>query len=122
MIIGIQELISPYSLNKILLSNTLWTQKLTQKRLGARDSRILVSRQFNYLTNPRMIYNVEEHLNLYGKLGVTVGSAFQSSINGSDEKLGFESLLLSRVCWIADGSSRSHHVIREEVTREMLIV
>ena len=44
-----------------------------------------------------MINNVEEHLNLMGELGVTVGSRFNSSINGSDEMPDFESLWFSRV-------------------------
>ena len=43
-IVGIQESISPYSLNKISLSNTPWMRKLIYKRLEARDSRIVVSR------------------------------------------------------------------------------
>ena len=33
-----------------------------------------MSRHFDYLKNPRMLYIVEEHLNLYGDLGVTVGT------------------------------------------------
>ena len=69
-----------------------------------------------------MIYNVKEHLNLYGELGIIVGSAFQSLINGSDETSGFESLRLSRVSWIANRLSRSRHVACEEVTRETLTV
>ena len=64
MIVGSQELISPYSLNEISLSNTPWMQKLIKKRREVKDSRIVVSRQFDYLTNPRMIYIIEEHLNL----------------------------------------------------------
>ena len=64
-----------------------------------------MSRKFDWSKNQRMMYNVKEHLNLYGKLGVTVGSRFNSSINDTDETLGFESLRLSRFCWIRDGSS-----------------
>ena len=55
-----------------------------------------MSKQFDYSNYPRMISNVEEHLNLQGKLGVTVRSRFNSSINGSDEMSGFKSLRLSR--------------------------
>ena len=102
MIIGIQESISPYSLNKISLSSTLWMWKLIQKQLEARDSRILVSIQFDYLKNPRMIYIVKEHLNLYAKLGMSIALESLSSINGSDEMLGYESLSLSRVRSIKD--------------------
>ena len=56
--------------------------------MEARDSRNLVSRQFDYSKNPRMIYNVKEHLNLYAKLGVAIGFDSSSSINSSDETLG----------------------------------
>ena len=69
-----------------------------------------MSRQFDYAKNPRMIYNVKEHLNLLGKLGVTIGSRFNSSINGSNEIPCFESLQLSRVRWISDGPSRFSYV------------
>ena len=31
-IVGVQELISPYSLNEILLSNTLWTQESIESK------------------------------------------------------------------------------------------
>ena len=65
-----------------------------------------------------MIYNVEEHLNLYDNLGVTVGSRFNSSINNSNEMWGFESLQLSHIYWIGDGPSRSRHVASEEVMHE----
>ena len=39
-------------------------QKLIQKLLKERYARDLVSRQFDYSKNLRMIYNVKEHLNL----------------------------------------------------------
>ena len=69
-----------------------------------------MSRQFDYLKNSRMIYIVEEHLNLYAKLGVAVGFDSSSSINGSDEMLQCESLLLSRIRLIRDEAPRFRHV------------
>ena len=81
-------------------------------RLEAGDSRDLVSRYFDYSENPRMIYNVEEHLDLLGNLGVTVGSRFNSSINDSDETPGFESLRLSFIRWILDKPLRFFHLTR----------
>ena len=89
-----------------------------KKWLKARDSRILVSRQFDYSKNPKIIYKVEEHLNLYGKLGVTIGSSFNSSINGFDETQRCESLRLSHGRWIGDGPLRSCHVGCEEKTHQ----
>ena len=52
-------------------------------------------------------------------LGVTFGSRFNSSINGSDEMHRCESLRLSCFRWIGDGPSRSCHVACEEETHEM---
>ena len=106
---GIQEAIAPYSLRKILLSNTSWTQKLIKQMRKARDSRIKMSKQFDYLKYPRMLYIVKEHAYLYTKLGVTVGFGSLSSINNSHETLGCESLLLSRVRLIEDGTLRLCH-------------
>ena len=57
-----------------------------------------------------MLYIVEEHVYLEAKLGVAVGFGSSSSINGSDEMLGFESLSLSRVRLIEDGALRFCHV------------
>ena len=56
-----------------------------------------MSKQFDYSKSPIMIYNVEKHINLLGKLGVTVGSRYNSSINGFDKTLDFKSLLLNHV-------------------------
>ena len=71
-----------------------------------------MSRQFDYSKNPVRIYNVEEHVNLQDKLGVTVGSRFNSLINGFYETSGFELLRLSRMYWILDGQSRFCHIAR----------
>ena len=53
-----------------------------------------------------MLYKVEEHLNLYGELGIIIRLRIQSSIYGSDETHDFESLGLSRSRWISDGPPR----------------
>ena len=45
---------------------------------------------------------------------VAIGFGSSSSINGSDETLGCESLSLSRVCLIEDGALKFFHVTREE--------
>ena len=45
---------------------------------------------------------------------VAVGFRSSSSINGSDETLGCESLSLSRFCSIEDGALKIFHVTREE--------
>ena len=53
---GIQDVISPYSLDQILISNTPRTWKRVKKLNKSKDSQIVVSRQFNLLKNSRMIF------------------------------------------------------------------
>ena len=48
----------------ISLSNTPWTQKLIYKQRKARDLRIEMFKQFDYLKHPKLLYIVEEHVNL----------------------------------------------------------
>ena len=61
-----------------------------------------------------MLYIIEEHANIEAKLGVTARCASSSSINGSDERLGLESLPLICVCLIKDGVFIFRHVVGEE--------
>ena len=65
-----------------------------------------MSKQFNYLNFPGMLYNVEEHLYLLSELDVTVRLSIKSLINGSDKMHNCESLRLSLGHWISGGSSR----------------
>ena len=45
---GVQDVISPYSLNQFLISNTLWTRKRVKKGKKSIDACIVVTRQFDY--------------------------------------------------------------------------
>ena len=45
---GIQDVISPYSVNQFMISNTPRTQKRVKKGKKSNDSRIVVSRQFDF--------------------------------------------------------------------------
>ena len=45
---GIQDVISPYSLNQFVISSTPWTRKCVKKAKKSKDSQILVSRQFDF--------------------------------------------------------------------------
>ena len=45
---GIQDVISPYSLDQFLISNTPWTRKRIKNAKKSKDSRIAVSRQFDF--------------------------------------------------------------------------
>ena len=61
---GVQDVISPYSLDQILISNTARTRKRVKKLKKSKDSQIVVSRQFDLLENPRMVLRRKEHSNL----------------------------------------------------------
>ena len=63
-----------------------------------------------------MLYIIEEHayIYIYTKLSATVRFGYSSSINGSDETLGCESLPLSRVCPIKGGALKFCHIACEE--------
>ena len=66
-----------------------------------------------------MLYIIEEHVYLYAKFGVFVRFGASSSINGSDEMLGYESLRLSHVCSIEDVALKfCHGVPEEEASRD----
>ena len=60
----LQDMISPYSLDQILISNTPRTRKRVKKLMKSKDSLIVVSRQFDLLKNSRIHFRREEHLNL----------------------------------------------------------
>ena len=47
-----------------------------------------MSKQFDYSKHPRMVWIVEEHVNLQEKLGVAIRFDSSSLINHSDEMLG----------------------------------
>ena len=61
---GGQDVISPYSLDQILFSNTPQTRKHVKKLNKSRGYQIVVSRKFDLLENPRMLLRREEHSNL----------------------------------------------------------
>ena len=80
----------------------------------SRDSRIEISNQLDSSKHARMVCIVKEHMYLWADLGMAVIFGSSSSINGSNETLGCESLPLSQVRSIEDGALRFFHVAREE--------
>ena len=60
----IQDVISPYSLDQILISNTPLMRKQVEKLKKLKYSQIVVFRQFDFLKNSRMLLCHEEHSNL----------------------------------------------------------
>ena len=73
MSLSIQEVISPYSLHEISLSNTSSMWKLIQKKRKARYLRIEMPKQFDYSKHPLMVYIVEECVYLLADLSIAVG-------------------------------------------------
>ena len=61
---GIQDVISPYSLNEFLISNSSQTQKYAKKLNKPKDSQIVESRQLVLLENTRVDFRREEQSNL----------------------------------------------------------
>ena len=70
--IEVQDVISPRSLNQILISRTPWTRKRVKNAKKSIGTRIVVSIQFGYLENSRAVFSVEEQVNLKEILGVIV--------------------------------------------------
>ena len=60
----IQDVISLNSLDQFVISCTPRTQKWVKKLKKSKDSHIVVSRQFDLLENPRILFRREEHSNL----------------------------------------------------------
>ena len=50
----------------------------------AKNSRIEMSKHFDYSKHPIMVYIVEEHGYIIGKIGLADGFGIYSSINGYD--------------------------------------
>ena len=65
-------MISPQSLDQILISSTPWTRKRAKNAKKSNGTQIVMSRQFDYLENSRAVFFVEEQVNLKDILGVTV--------------------------------------------------
>ena len=61
---GVQDVISPYSLDQILISNTPRTRKRVKKLKKSKGSQIVVSRQFDLLKNLRVAFRHKEQFNL----------------------------------------------------------
>ena len=60
----IQDVISPYSVDQILISNTPRMRKRVKKLKKSKDSQIVVSRQLDLLENPRIVFPCELQFNL----------------------------------------------------------
>ena len=80
-----------------------------------------MSKQFDGWKHLRIhFWSKNMRINMHN-LGIAVGFGSSSSINGSNEMLGCESLSLSRVRSIKDGALIFRHVIREEKASRDLV-
>ena len=69
-----QDVISPYSLDQFLITNTHRTRKHVKKVKKSKDSQIVVSRQFDFTQKSKGNVSVVKNIKFIEKLGVTVGS------------------------------------------------
>ena len=69
----IQDVISPYSLDRFLISNTPWTWKRVKKVTKSKDCQIVVSRQFDFTRKSKGDFPSQRTFGLEKELGVTVG-------------------------------------------------
>ena len=60
--VEVQDVISPRSLDQILISSTPWTHKRVKNAMKSIGTRIVVSKQFNYLENSRASFSVRRTL------------------------------------------------------------
>ena len=71
---GIQDVISPYSLDEFLISNAPWTRKHVKKAKMSNESRIVVSRQFDFIRKSKGKFPLRRTFDCIEELGATVGS------------------------------------------------
>ena len=72
--IGIQDVISPYSLDQFLISYTPRTRKRVKKLKKSKDSWIVVSRQFDFTWKSKGKFPSRRTFRFIEELGVIVGS------------------------------------------------
>ena len=108
--IEVQDVLSPRSLDQIPISSTPWTQKRVKNARKLIGSRIVVSRQFDYLENSRAVFPFEEHSNLKRNLGVIVDITDISRSMVVMKRLLIETVRLSRIRSIRDGASEFVHI------------
>ena len=110
--IEVQDVISPQSPDQIPISNTPWMQKRVKNAKKSNSTRIVVSRQFDYVDNSRATFFVEKQFNLKGNLGVTVDLTDSSRSTIAMRRLLIESSWLSPEQSIDDEGLRFVHVFK----------
>ena len=62
MKIGIQDMISPNSLDQVLILSTPWTRKRTKKAKKSINSRIVVSTQFDFPRKSKGVFSIAKNI------------------------------------------------------------
>ena len=78
-------MISPYPLNQFSISNTPRTWKHVKKRKKSIDSRILVSRQFDFTRKSKGKFRLTKNIGFIGEKGRNYQMMWFIMINGPDE-------------------------------------
>ena len=75
---GVEDVISPRSLDQFSISNAPWMQKWIKKRFKSMDAWIVVSRQFDFTRKSKGVFPFRRTFYLKRKRGVTVHSTVAS--------------------------------------------
>ena len=94
---GIQDVISPYSIDQYLISNTLRTRKRVKKVKKSKDYQIVVSRQFDFIQKSKGSYSSRRTFGFIEAIGRNHRMQLFIAINGQDCASFGESTRLSRV-------------------------
>ena len=104
--IEVQDVISPRSLDQISISSTPWSRKRVKNARKLIGTRIVVSRQIDYLENSRAGFSVQRTVYLKRRRRVIVDLMDTSRSTVRMERLLIETVQLSRICLIVDGGLR----------------
>ena len=96
---GVQDVISPRSLDQISISNTPRMRKCIKKRFKPMDAWIGVSKQFDFTQKSKGILVHEEQFNLKRKRGVNVRSTVASRSTVTMERLLANRCLYLMIVW-----------------------
>ena len=113
---GIQDVISPYSLDQFLISNTPRTWKCVKKGNKSKDYQIVVSRLYDFTKKSKGVFPPRRTVLFIRELGVTVGSNGLIMINGWDDASFGESV------WLSCERSINDEVINRGIHLSLLIV
>ena len=110
--VRIQDVSSPYSLDQFLISSTPQTRKCVKKAKKSNDSRIVMSRQFDFTRKSkgkflsRRTYSFIEYFGRNRRINGLI------AINDTDDMSIDESTRLSRIRSITNEGLRCVHVVR----------